>query len=252
MGTAKNELDAQNSAYAIVPVRASNYMQIFMAQVEEGILQREHSKEVPWDFTDYEAQNIFSLKMSMENSYLFGYKYKFYDVDNNKERYSTGGVTRYITKSLTYGTGGSDRTIDNATFVDWTKSIFTGNSGSDQRVFFGGDSLTAALLKVDTVVKQIEAKNTEVKWGITFNKIETNFGILLYKHHPMFELVGWGEKGLVLDMQHIEKHVYKPLEITKLDLVTSGQRYANAVVLREVSGAITRYPDCHAVVAPKA
>lgn len=252
MGTAKNELDAQHSPYAIVPVKAYNYMQIFAAQVEEGRFQKEHAKEVDWDFTNYEAQNLYDMKMSMEMSFLFGYRMKFYDVTAAKERYTTGGITRYITKSLEYGTGGTDRTIDNATFVDWTKSIFTGNSGADTRVLFGGDGLTANLLKVDTVQKQLEAKSTEVLHGITFSKIETNFGKLLYKHHGLLDYAGWGEKGIVLDVNNIEKHTFKPMQITTLDLIKSGQRLADAVVIMEATGVITRYPDTHAIISPKA
>lgn len=251
LGPSKNELDAQHSPYAILPVKAANYLQIFMAQVEEGRIQSEYQKEVEWNFNDYEAQNIYDMRAVMELSYLFGYKAKFYDVTLSKERYTTGGITRYVTKALEYGTGGTDRTIDNSTFVDWTKSIFTGNSGSDTRLLFGGDGLSANMLKVDTVLKQLEAKSTEVKWGLTFNKIETNFGTLLYKHHPLFDYAGWGDKGLVLDMNYIEKHVFTPMQLTKLDLITSGQRRADATVLMEISGIITRYPDTHAIIAPK-
>lgn len=252
MGTAKNELDAQHSPYAIVPVKSFNYMQIFMAQVEEGIFQREHAKEVEWNFTDYEAQNIYDMRATMEFSFLFGYRAKFYDEVDGLEKYTTGGVIRYITKSLEYGTGGSDRTIDNGTFVDWTKSIFCGNSGSDTRILFGGDGLTANLSKVDIVQKQIEAKSTFVKWGITFNQIETNFGILLYKHHPLLDLANWGDKGIVLDINNIEKHTFKPMKVRKLDLIASGQRNADAVVIEEATGVITRYPDSHAIIGPKA
>lgn len=252
MGPAKNELDAQHSPYAIVPVKTNNYVQIFMAQVEEGRFQREHAKEVDWNFTDYEAQNIYDMRASMEHSFLFGFKSKFNDVTAAKERYTTGGVTRYITKSLEYGTGGLDRTIDNTTFVDWNRSIFEGNSGSDTRLLFGGDGLMANLMKVDTILKQIEAKNTEVVYGVRFNKIETNHGILLFKRHPMLSFAGWTDQGIVLDINNIEKHTWKPMQITTLDLIKSGQRLADAVVIMEASAVITRYPDTHAIISPKA
>jgi len=252
MGSCKHELDAQTSPYAIIPVKAYNYMQIFMAQVEESTFQKIHDKEVDWSFTDYEAQNIYDMRQTMEFSFLFGVRSKFTDLVNAKERYATGGITRFITKGLEYGTGGADRTIDDATFVDWTKSIFTGNSGSETRVFFGGDALTANISKVSTVQKQIEAKKVEVKWGIKFNQIETNFGILLYKHHSLLDHAGWGEKGIVLDINQIEKHTMKPMATRKLNLKESGQRNVDAVVLEETTGVITRYPDTHAIIGPKA
>lgn len=252
LGSCKNELDAQTSPYAILPVKASNYMQIFMAQVEESTFQRIHAKEVEWNFSDYEAQNIYDMKAVMEQSFLFGYKAKFDDKVNAKERYSTGGVIRFITKALEYGTGGTDRTIDNATFVDWTQSIFAGNSGSDVRYLFGGNGLMANLMKVDTVVKQIEGKQTQVKWGLTFKEIETNFGLLRFYHHPLLDQAGWADRGIVLDLQFVEKHTFKPLSSRRLDLKASGQRNVDAVVIEETTGLILRYPDCHAIIKPKA
>lgn len=252
LGSCKHELDAQTSPYAILPVKASNYVQRFMAQVEESTYQRIHAKEVDWNFTDYEAQNIYDMKAMMEQSFIFGVKSLFEDKVNNKERYSTGGVIRFITKALEYGLGGTDRTIDNATFVDWTQSIFAGNSGSDTRFLFGGNGLMANLNKVDTVIKQIESKQTFVKWGLTFKEIETNFGLLRFYHHPMLDQAGWSDYGIVLDLTYVEKHNFKPLSSRKLDLVSSGQRNADAVVLDETCGLILRYPDCHAIIGPKA
>ena len=251
-GACKHELDAQTSPYAIIPVKANNYLQIFMAQVEESTFQKMHEKEVDWGFSDYEAQNIYDMRATMEFSFLFGVKSKFSDNTNAKERYTTGGATRYITKSLEYGTGGADRTVDNATFVDWNQSIFQGNSGSDTRVLFGGDGLMANLMKVDTVLKQIEAKSTEVVYGIRFNKIETNHGVLLFKRHPMLSLAGWSEKGIVLDLNYIEKHTFKPMGTRKLSLKESGTRNVDAVVIEEATGLILRYPDTHAIIKPKA
>jgi hypothetical protein len=252
LGACKHELDAQTTPYGIIPVKDYNYMQIFMAQVEESTFQRIHEKEVDWNFSDYEAQNIYDMRATMEYSFLFGVRSLLTSEGDGKDRYSTGGITRFITNGLEYGTGGTDRTIDNATFVDWTKSIFTGNSGADTRILFGGDGLMANLTKVDTIIKQLEAKQTEVKWGLTFKAIETNFGKLLFKHHPLLDLAGWGDNGIVLDMNHIEKHTFKPMATRKLSLKESGQRNVDAVIIEETTGVIVRYPATHSIIAPKA
>jgi hypothetical protein len=252
MGTCKNELDAQTSPYGIVPVKDYNYLQIFMAQAEEGTFQKLHEKEVEFSFSDYEAQNIYDMRARMEYSFLFGVRSKFYDVTNLKERFMTGGLTRYITTALEYGTGGSDREIDNPTVIGWTKSIFRGNSGSDRRVMFMGDSFAASMMGADTVQRQIDAKKTERVYGITFNLIETNFGQLLCKHHNLLDLAGWGEKAIVLDLNYVEKHTWKPMAVRQLDLKGSGQRNVVATVIEETSGAVLRYPAVHAIIGPKA
>ena len=252
LGSCKHELDAQTSPYAILPAKAYNFVQRFMAQVEESTFQKIHQKEVDWGFTDYEAQNIFDMKATMEQSFLFGVRAQFTDLVNSKERFSTGGITRFITKAVEYGLGGADRTIDNAWFVDATKSIFQGNSGSEARYLFGGNGLMANLMKVDTVIKQIQGKQTMVKWGLTFKEIETNFGLLRFFHHPGLDQAGWNDNGIVLDLAFIEKHNFKPLSSKKLDLIESGQRNADAVVIEETCGVVTRYPDTHAIIRPKA
>ena len=85
-GACKHELDAQTSPYAIIPVTADNYLQIFMAQVEESTFQKIHLKEVDWGFSDYEAQNIYDMRATMEFSFIFGVKAKFSDKTKAKER----------------------------------------------------------------------------------------------------------------------------------------------------------------------
>jgi hypothetical protein len=252
MATCKDELAAQTSPYAMLPVKEYNYVQRYMAQVEESIYQRLHQKEVDWGFTDYEAQNIYDMKATIEQTGIFGVRAQFTDVTNNIERYATGGITRFITKGLEYGTGGVDRSIDNNTFVDWTQTIFSANSGSQARYLFGGHGLMANLNKVDTVLKQIQGKSVAVKFGLTFKEIETNFGLLYFYHHPMLDQAGWSDNGLVLDLAHLEKHTWRPLATKTLDLITSGQRNANAVILDETSGWVLRYPDTHAIIRPKA
>ena len=251
-GKAMNELDAQAEPFAIIPEKSFNYAQIFMAQVEEGTFQAMHSQEVEFGFKDYSAQNVYDMRGSTEFSYLFGYKSLTTHLTDTKERHTCGGITREITSSLTYGTGGVDRTVNESDFVTWTKDIFTGNSGSEARVFFVGDSLMSYISQIDTISKQQKANSTEVKWGVKFNKVETNFGTLLIKHHPGLDLANWGEKGIVLDMNYVEKHVFKPMTIEKLDLKTSGTRNVIAEIMQECSCPVIRYPDVHRLVAPAA
>jgi len=245
IGNAKGEKDAQTDPYAIFPALSSNFCQIHMAQVEEGVYAKLHQKKVKWDIEDYKLQALYDLRRNMELTSLFGYKTRIYDGTGKKEKWFSGGVTRYINKVLDYPDTG---VIEKDLFVDWTKAIFTGNSGADRRFLFAGDDLIASLNKIDIVQKQIEAKGTEVVFGITFQKVETNFGQLLVKHHPLLSFAGWGEAGIVLDMNNIEKHVLKPMQTRTLELIKSGQRLANAYVVDEAFCLVPRYPDTHALI----
>ena len=252
MGPAKYETDAQTTPYSAVPTKEYNYCQLFMAQVEQSIYQRMHGKEVNWNFNDLEALNIYDMRATIEFSFLHGYRDLFLDEINQQDRYSVGGVERYITKALEYGTGGADRTIDTDTFIGWAKDIFTGNAGSTKRLLFAGNGLVKYLHGADIVSKQLDADKTEVVHGITFNKIVTNFGILLVYHHPLFDISGWNDNGMVLDINNIEKRVFQPMQLQTLDLVKAGTKKADATVISETSTLVLRYPDTHALIGPQA
>jgi hypothetical protein len=250
MAKAGGELDAQTTPYAMLPVKESNYAQVFMAQVEESTFQRMTAKEVNWGFSNYEKMNIYDMKMTTEASFIWGYKHYFQDVVETDLKYTTGGVWRNITKKLEYGTGGTNRTVSKSQYINWTKSIFTGNNGSEKRIFLYGSTLGASLHEVDSWQRFVDGAKTEVAFGITFTQIQTNFGTLLAMYHPLFDMYGYGEHGLVLDVNHLVKFSFKDLGEKELDLKGSGQRNVDAKFISEVSGVATRYPDCHAIISP--
>ena len=245
MGPAKSELDAQHSPFAIMPSKDFNFAQNFMAQVEESVFQRLTKKEVNWGFTDYEELNIYDMKGRQELSFLWGVRKQFIDAVDNEQKYTCGGVTRYMSKIQNYTA--ADK-LTNDDWVDWTQYFFADNAGSDSRFLFAGDDLIAAISKIEGVQKQLEAKNTEVKWGITFNVVETKFGVMYIKRHPLFAVTGAGGDGVLLDVNNLEKHVFVPLKFTTLDLKKPGIRNADATVLQEVACPVLRYPGTHAYI----
>jgi len=246
IGNSKNELDAQTNAYAVMPQKSSNYCQIHMAQVEEGLYQKLHDKEVQWNMNDFRSEALYDLRRRMELTSLVGYKIKAYDNVDENYKYMSGGVMRSISKALTY----NPAAINDDTFIGWTKDIFTGNNGSDTRVLFAGSTLMKNIGAIPTVQKQLSGENVVVKWGIKFNQIVSNFGTLLVKHHSTLTDLGYDQKGLVLDMQNIEKHVFKPLETKSIDLKGSGQKLADADNISEAFCLAVKNPDTHAVIAP--
>jgi len=251
MGNCKAQKDASTSPYAMIPEKEYNYCQIFMAQIEEGTYQAMHKKEVQWSFSDYEALGIYDMKTTIELSYLFGFRKEFVDKLGRDTKYSCGGITREIDQSVTYGTGGADRTVTNDTLVAWCKDAFTGNSGSDTRILFSGAALTQYISAID-FTKQLGGGATEAKFGIEWRVIQTNFGKLLWKLHPLFSQIGWDEKGVIIDVNQLEKHEFLPMAAREIDLLTSGQSKVNARAIDEASCPILRYPDCHRLVAPHA
>ena len=251
MGNAKSEKDAQTSPYAMIPEKEYNYCQIFMAQVEESTYMAMHKKEVQWSFSDYEALNIYDMKTTIELSSLFGYRRLFVDKLGRDDKYTCGGITRSIDTTLTYGTGGADRMVNNDTLVGWCKDAFTGNSGSDTRILFCGPALTQYISLID-FQKNLGGNMTEAKWGIEWKVISTNFGKLLWKMHPLFGEIGWDEKGIIIDVNNLEKHEFVPMSTREVDLKGSGQKNVTAKVIEETSCPVLRYPDTHRLIKPHA
>lgn len=252
MGRAMHEKDASTTAFGIIPDYDEQYCQSFMAQVEESVWQRMTKKEVPFNFSDYERQNIYDMRAVQEMSFLWGAKGWTTSLEKSTEKiYTTQGIIRDITKKVTYGTGGTNRSVSFADIVDMCKSVFVGNSGSDERFLFAGADLIGALHSVETIQKQINGKAPVTKWGIKFTEIVTNFGMLYINHHPLMTATGWSEKGVILDFEHIRKHDFIPMQVKKLDLITPGTSNVDATVLNEVSCLTLAYPDCHAVISPK-
>lgn len=246
-GNAKAELDIQTSPYSIYPQKRGNLAQIHMRQIEESVFQKLHKQEVNWGFADHKAQSLFDLRRSMELTSIFGKQAEIADplrANNDVKRFSDG-IVRNIDTSLQWG---SSDGIDNAKFVDWTRNTFTGNDGADTRIAFLGSEVLGEIAKIDSVKKQIDAKSTMVKWGIEFKEIVTPFGRLLVKLHNGLDDAGWSKQGLILDVNNLEKHVFKEMQTTDLDLIKAGQRNVNAAVIYEAFCVITRYPDTHRII----
>jgi hypothetical protein len=71
-------------------------------------------------------------------------------------------------------------------------------------------------------------------------------------HAPLFDEQGWSKKGIALDPEHIYKQVFQPMVAKDLDFKSCGEKNADAKMLQEVSCVVLRYPDCHAIIEPKA
>jgi hypothetical protein len=95
------------------------------------------------------------------------------------------------------------------------------------------------------------SRESEIVYGVRFKRIETAFGNLLLKMHKGFSFVpSWAERGLILDMNYIQKRVLKPMETRKLDKKSSGLSNTESYLLDEAFCVSTHFPDVHMAVIP--
>lgn len=92
MGRAAGELDVQTPQFESLPVKTSNFCQIFKAQIEQSILAKLSAKEVGWTLSDQEEVAIMDMRLGMEKSFLFGVKARLTDSKRCDEVLFTQGI----------------------------------------------------------------------------------------------------------------------------------------------------------------
>lgn len=251
LGIAKNELAASTEAWQMIPEPDEQYLQYFMAQIEEGEFYRRNLKEVQWGIADFERHATYDLRGQMEASYLFGAKANVYNAESRDKRYTTGGITRLISNTTEWGASASDYTLTEDDYLDWMETVFAGTSGSTEKYMFAGSTLIKSLHKIEAIKKQLDGRNIQVKFGVKFSEIETNFGLLYIKHHSLFNQHGLAADGYIFDLEHVRKATFMPLGVRDLDLKSTGTKNAEARVLSECSGLYLTYPDVHLAIKHK-
>ena len=244
IGNAKEEKASQTTPFTTIPQEAYNYAQIHMAQVEQSLYDKLSTKWVQWNLNDMRSAALWDMRGQMEFASLFGVRNKVYDSVSKTNKYMSGGALRFIDKIIPK----TISTFDNAGFDDIAKQLFTGNNGSVERVIFPGSGALSVMATAPTFVKQIEAQKTEVVWGVRFNRIETNYGIMLVHHHPGLDYTGWTNNAFIFDMSNVEKHVFKDIETRSIDFDASGQRKTNADIIDEAFCPVFKNVDTHAIL----
>lgn len=220
MGTAKDQMAAMSTDPTSMPTFDSNFCQINMCTISEGFFQKLQEKETEWGMADMQEMALYDFRYQNEMNLLFGAKRALLDPISGKYKYMMDGFVRKVGHTITNpNTALNEKFINNA-----VAEIFDGNNGSEARLMFYGSDFGVKMADGAVFQKQLDAGNTEIKFGITWNVIETNFGKLLCKKHDAFSLCGYGSAAMIIDPANFRKIVQKPLGVFDLDLERSGQQ----------------------------
>lgn len=254
MAPALSELQADTDAFAEIPTKDYNYCQKFAAKISMSFVQEIQEQEVKWGFSEIQRLRLKKMREEIEMNMWAGTRGVTERSRNNKtERvFTMGGITKFAGKSLTYGTGGSDRTLNNDTMNGLMKDIFTGNSGSETRFAFYGSDAGKYLYGITDWAKLIKEQQKEVTPGLTFTQYIHNYGKLMLIYHPLFDQMGWSEHIDVVDLEYLVKANMFPLKMVKLLNEETGSEDSKALVVKETSSLLTLLPDAHAIIKPKA
>lgn len=246
MGRAASELDVQTAQFSAMPVKRSNFCQIFKAQVEQSTLMKMADKEAGWTFNDQEEVAVIDMRLGMEKNFLFGTRCRFTDSAKDETVFITGGVWNQAGRGFEY----DPAAFDLRTMVSLTREAFTENAGSTRKILLAGSDLIERINNLD-YNRVVMAGDKVTKWGIDFNEIHTKFGSLYVLHSEIFDQCGHSADGIVIDPEYIQKYSHIPFSAEKLDLKKSGLRNTDAVVLTEASCLVLRYPNAHLRVTAK-
>lgn len=241
MGRAAGELEVQTPQFEALPVKSTNYCQIFKAQVEQSVLTKLSSKEVGWTLSDQEEVAIMDMRLGMEKSFLFGVKMRLTDPKRYDEVLFTEGIWHQA------GSTYEDEidTFDGNALIAMMRKAFTGDSaGSSRKILVGGSGLIEALNKLD-YTRVITAGETVSRWGIDFTELRSKFGALYVVHNEVFDQCGHENDGMIIDPQYLTKYSHIPFTVEQLDLRSSGQRNTDAIVATEASCLVLRHPKAH-------
>lgn len=244
MGTAMDELAARSEDPLSQPVKDSNFCQIHMTTVSEGLYQKLQEKEVPYGLAEFKEHALYDFRMTNEIDTWFGAADECVDPITNKTKYTSDGMVRKINHRIDW----TGKTVTESDLQDMFAEIYAANNGSDERYLYYGTELGSAIANCRTIYKSLEAGKTEVRFGITFNRIDTNYGTMLLKYHPLFNICGYGRAGMVVDPANVYRCIQKPLQATQLDLDKSGQSRSKDIRIDESHTLAVTNPDTHAMI----
>ena len=242
-GVAKDQHVAMSEDPMVLPTFDQNYCQINMATVSEAYFQKLQEKEVEWNMKDMQESTLYDFRLQSELAMLFGYGREFVDPVSHKPKYTMDGFIRKIPSIRNEGAG-----VTNSFMNSSMAQIFESNNGSETRICFYGSDFGLSMANNAAFEKQLEAGKTRVKFGITFNEVETNQGTLLMKKHDAFKLMGYGNAAMVIDPANFRKIVQKDLSWFDLDLEKAGKQRTNDRRIDESFTLEVTNPETHALI----
>lgn len=244
MGSAMDQEAARSSDPTVMPTYDTNYVQTNMCTISQLFAQEVQEKETEWGMADMKEMALFDFRYQNEMNALFGVKRELVDPISQKPKYMMDGIIRKVGNTLVRD---ADQSVEKF-LIHAIAKTFDANNGSDTRVMFYGSEFGIGLSESATFQKQLEAGKTVVKFGITWNEVETNSGRLLCKMHTGLALAGYGSAGLILDVANVRKVEQLALQTKDLDLDTAGERRSKDTRVLEAFTMEVTNPDTHSLM----
>lgn len=244
MGGAMDQEAARSSDPTVMPTYDENYVQTNMCTISQLFAQEVQEKNTEWGMADMREMALYDFRYQNEMNALFGVKRQLVDPVSQKRKYMMDGIIRKVGNTLTRA---ADQSVEKF-LIHAVAKTFDANNGSDTRIMFYGSEFGIGLSESATFQKQLEAGKTVVKFGISWNEVETNSGRLLCKMHTGLAHAGYGAAALILDVTNVRKVEQLALQTKDLDLDTAGERRSKDTRVLEAFTTEVTNPDTHTLM----
>lgn len=250
MGSAVDQDAAMSVDPMATPTKDYNFCQRNLCTVSENAFQALQEKEIEYGLAEFKEQAMLDFRFQNEMSVLFGSEFydnngEMFDPIANKRKLFMRGLLNFDIQNLNRASNQSVEEFLNASM----QKLFSGNNGSERRLLLYGPEFATIMANSKVWQKQLEAGKTEIKWGITWKVIETNFGSLLGLMHPGLGLCGpYSHCGIVVDPANIRRVEQVPLTQNQLDLKKAGIRNSKDITLEESFTLEVTNPLTHGIL----
>ena len=232
-----------------MPTKDYNYCQRMLCTVSENAYQRLQEKDVEYGLNDFKEQAIYDFRLQSEAAAIFGggavAGENFIDPKTMKRKLHMRGILDFDIQIIEATAG---MPVDEYLNIAMEK-LFSVNNGSEERILLYGAGFATKLANSKWWTKQLEANKTEVKWGVTWKMIESNFGRLRAIMDPALALFGdYTDCAIVVDPRHLRVIEQVPMQERKLDLQKAGIRNSLDVVLEESITLELTNPKAHGLL----
>ena len=231
-----------------MPTKDYNFCQRMLCTISENAYQAMQEKDVEYGLNDFKEQAIFDFRLQSEAAAIFGggaiAGENFVDPATMKRKLHMRGVLDFDIQTIEAASGQNiDEFLNEA-----MQKLFSVNNGSEERILLYGAGFATKLANSKWWTKQLEANKTEMKWGVTWKMVESNFGRLRGIMDPALSLMGYENCALVVDPRHLRVIEQVPMQERKLDLQKAGIRNSHDVVLEESITLELTNPKAHGLL----
>ena len=246
MASAKDQDAAISNDPHATPTKDYNYCQRNIMTVSENAFQALQEKEIEFGMTEYKEQAFLDFRYQAEVQTIFGPRSgeNFIDPITQKRKLHMRGLLDFNIQNISILRDNPDDGINSM-----MEQMFSVNNGSEERIMLYGAGFATFLANSKLWSKQMDANSTEVKFGIRWKNIESNFGTLRCIYHPALSLLGpYKDCAIIVDPANIRRVDQIKLHQRELDLQKAGIRNSKDVLMEEAWTLEVVNPSTHGLI----